>query len=93
MLTEGKANASTMRIWKTQHVPCMHLGQNIYYSHGTWITRREIMQKNTLKTINLMVLAEANKRNHAVKMLPKPRGHVPPIDRGDRLWRKDHHEK
>ena len=81
MLIEGKAKASTVRIRKTQHVPCMHLGQNICYSHAVGITRREIMQKNTLKTINLMVLAEANKRNHAMKMLPKPRGHVPPIDR------------
>lgn len=50
-------------------------------------------KKKSLKTINLMVWAEANKRNHTVKMLPKPRGHVRPIDRGDRLWRKDHHEK
>lgn len=40
-----------------------------------------------------MVLAETNKRNHTVKTLPGPRGHVSLIDRGDRVWGKDHHEK
>lgn len=40
-----------------------------------------------------MVLVETNKRNHIVKTLPKPRGHVPPLDRGDRVRGRDHHEK